>query len=156
MRPNARAGTWRYLTGLTVLVVMSLVPGCTAVFEATASKAYEGPTLPREDIAVITTKFVEDFYILWAVDTKILSIDGKKVDRKSAEVLPGPHDLVLGRGSAGGDFYPITDASSVHFNARAGGLYVALSDWYRSKTWYWIEDEATGELVAGTKPPTSN
>ncbi len=152
MRRNRLAG--KCITLIAVLVM--LAPGCTAIFEATAPKVYEGPTLPREEIAVVTTKFVEDLFIFWPVDTKILAIDGKRVDGKSAEVLPGPHELVLGRGTAGSGFYPITDASRVHFNARAGALYVARSDWYQSRAWFWVEDDATSEVVGGNKPPPND
>ncbi len=164
-RQRPQRGAWRYITLLAILVAISLPSGCAEVKLALAKKAYVGPALPKEEVAVITT----------GGSVEIAKIDGKDCfnpllgDRSvfrtvkcepSAEVLPGQHDIDLEHASlvlVFGLTTPIGDAArTLSFNAEAGHLYLARSDWSSEQAWFWIEDDATGEVVSGTKPPRND
>ena len=159
VRGRPQAGTWRYIALMVALIVMSLPPGCAAINTALAPKAYEGPALPSEAVAVITTKYTEHYDGIWGTVTKILAVDGKDWGLgNAAEVLPGRHDIVLGRGSGGGYMYTYTKDTSgrLSFEATAPRLYLALSSWSGGQAWFWIEEDATGDVVAGSKPSADN
>ena len=168
-RQRPQRGAWRYITLLAALVVMSLPSGCAPISATVAPKAYEGPALPKEKFAVITTTGSEKETFV-----RVAKIDGKGCFARLlgmrmrscggyAEVLPGQHDIELEHhayvsGVIG--LSPATATRRLSFNAEAGHLYLARSDiWYLSgpdlsseQAWFWIEDDATGEVVAGTKP----
>ena len=121
-----------------------------------ARKAYEGPTLPKEEVAVIMDSAL--FFGPFQLGVRITGIDGKPRG-SPAEVLPGRHSIdLVRRVTAGCSTGPL--ATTLFFNAEAGHLYVARTGStggiFQRGGYFpvWIEDDATGEVVAGLKPGT--
>ena len=162
-------GARRPTTLLAALVVMSLSSGCVTVPAALAPKAYEGPALPKEEVAVITTRFTEtyhgtqwDFVRIAAVDGKgcfelFSPMGGRTPDCGSAaEVLPGRHDIDLERHTQGFVGSQVSTTRRLSFNAEAGRLYMAHTGKGSEQDWFWIEEQATGEVVAGSRPSAND
>jgi hypothetical protein len=146
------------------MLVMSLPSGCALKLpDDFALKAYDGPEQPREQIAVIKTRFMEDYYGVAATQTSIAAIDfinltdrwGASQGVHATKLLPGQYEIHLRRYSGMGCAGPsnLTGRQGVSLNALPGQTYIATSDYVQGKTYFWIEDQATGKIVAGEKPP---
>ena len=150
---------------LAVLVAMALAPGCAEINTALAKKSYKGPTLAKDEIALIVPQG----------SVEIAKIDGQGCYQRyyglqydvqtgdcqpAAEMRPGEHDIVLEGASlrlALGVTIPAPAAAeTLSLDAEAGHRYLAHSDWSDEQAWFWIEDAATGDVVAGTKPTADN
>ena len=160
-----RWGAWRSVSLLAVLGAASLPFGCAAISEVMTPRAYDGPGLPKDKVAVITIADPEtnDFVTIAKIDgagcySQFFALRAKNCGGY-AEVLPGRHDVDLERhvwiGSIVGAM-PATAASKLPLVAEAGHVYLARSNRIAGKTWFWIEDTTTGEVVAGDRPPAGN
>jgi hypothetical protein len=119
---------------IAALLVLSLPVGCT-----TTKKMYEGPELPGDQIAVVSTSGNPGL----GKHTHIISVEGIstwKVD--NAEVLPGDStfEIVHGLGGCAGYDY----SGIISFEARAGHEYQIETE----RDFIWVVDKGTGEIVA--------
>ncbi|MEE8223669.1 MAG: hypothetical protein V3S59_05140 [Alphaproteobacteria bacterium] len=150
-----------------VLVLALLSSGC-------AMKAYEGPELPRSEIAVLDAMHQHGGVLqidpgIWPIplffvpnykhQTFIIEIDGNERNvGREIHVLPGQHtvrvhyfrrpDVTL----IGIPNYETRDLS-IDFTAEAGHEYRIPAERRGERNWIWVEDTATGKVVAGEKPP---
>ncbi len=154
------------------LLLALLSSGCATM------KAYEGPELPRSEIAVLDVGHRHGgvlglIYGIVPVPayrhrTYIYEIDGKKKGlRREIHILPGQHtarvhywrnpDVTFCVGGyAGSDGcianYETRDLS-IDFTAEAGHEYRIPAERRDERNWIWVEDITTGKVVAGEKPP---
>jgi len=133
---------------LIVFLVIVAVSGCVSI---KAYKAYEGEILPKAEIAIL--RETTHFYVISFCSTNLKTIDGRDVNGAGmVELLPGPHKVsfLLEFDSYGSN----ARSGSFEFQAEAGHVYkldVAKCTGIPPLQ-AWIEDEATGKVVAGTKP----
>jgi len=137
-----------------------LLCGCSTV------RLYDGPRLePGREARIETTAYVKGLH---RGRTHLSHIDGKPVDRskKSFIIIPGDVTVTVYR-QIRRNYQTVTSAAhSLSFQACGGHLYhvdsavVPIQDhpsrWDYWRTFYWIEDNATGQQVAGQKPSTRN
>ncbi len=166
MRPSSFLATvFTARQGLLPLVVVLelLSSGCTM-------KAYEGPELPRSEIAVIERRYghggvlqLMGFFLPIPRDrhrTVIVKIDGKRPGGTEFHILPGQHtakvrywrypDVYLW----GIPNYRTRDLS-IDFTAEAGHEYRIPAERRGERNWIWVEDITSGKVVAGEKPPAT-
>ena len=139
-------------------------------------KAYEGPELPKSEIAVLDTfhrhGVVLGFYRLilpvpyWKHVTHVYEIDGKPTTGHWVHVLPGEHTarvsyerypyvtLCVDREGCISNYE--TRDLSIDFTAKAGHEYHIPAERRGERNWIWVEDEKSGKVVAGEKPPGDN
>ncbi len=165
VRGRPHGGARRCVGLLAVLVAAALAPGCTEINTALAKKAYRGPALPKDEIALIVSRG----------SVEIAKIDGQgcylryyglQYDEQmgdcqpAAEMRPGEHDIGLEGASLqlglGLTVPARAAAETLSLDAEAGHHYLARSLWSDEQAWFWIEDAATGDVVAGTKPSADN
>ncbi len=155
------------------LMLALLVSGCGTM------KAYEGPELPKSEIAVLhhTDRHGEVWllnYIVPIPGSKHISfideIDGKGVDlSERIHILPGQHSArvtyqrnpdvafcvtappIFLSGPCFG-IYQTRDLS-IDFTAEAGHEYRIPAERRGERNWIWVEDVTSGKVVAGEKPP---
>ncbi len=143
---------WRHI-GLLLLFV-SMTSGCATM------KAYEGPELPPDEVAIIRYQY------FWRSLVRIEVVDGKMAgywDYYFA-VKPGEHTLgmIVRKCYTSYDPTSFTLSSTfcsyfgganvvLRFKADAGHTYVVRSFWSKN-TQYWVEDEDSEQVVAGRKP----
>ena len=158
------------------LVLALLSSGCT-----TMMNAYEGPELPKSEIAVLVGKYRYGgaLTVLLVVplpkirhETEIYDVDGKLVSDSSTSVqhnihvLPGQHSVkVMYRRHPDVEFCLPTFVQivcfkkddeyydlSIDFTAKAGHEYRIPAERRGERNWIWVEDVETGKVVAGEKP----
>lgn len=126
---------------LLLLLAFSLPPGCGTV------KVYEGPDLPKAEIAVLKTPI-----ITLNGPPRIVNIDGRIFSGfdKTFELYPGRHTVSLRAGAGCGSFEP----AYVEFTAKGGHVYQLHTnvDGLEGRVWAWIVDNSSGEIVGGKKP----
>ncbi len=165
MRPWAFLATvFTARRGLLPLVVALalLSSGCTM-------KAYEGPELPRSEIAVID-RWHEHGGVLELMGvfpiprgrhrTVIVKIAGKRPGGIQFHILPGQHTAkVLYQRYPDVSLWGITNYKtrdiSIDFTAEAGHEYRIPAERRDERDWIWVEDVTTGKVVAGEKPPAT-
>ena len=147
------------------LVLALLLSGCGT------TKAYEGPELPKSEIAVLQASDKHGFAlaiagILPVPSPKHLStvveVDGKKSSlfAKKIHVLPGLHSLralYTGRHIVNfcgylGCVAEYSTHLSIDFVAVAGHEYRIPVERRDERDWIWVVDITTGKVVAGEKP----
>ena len=131
---------------------------------------YEGPELPRSEIAVIDRRHghggvlgLMGFFPL-PFDrhrTMIVKIDGKRPGGIQFHILPGQHsarvyyerlpDVTLCSGW--GCISNYSSDLSIDFTAEAGHEYRIPAERRDERDWIWVEDITSGKVVAGEKPP---
>ena len=141
----------RYLAFAAALVLISLASGCTNL-EAWPFKTYAGPNLPRNQIAIIETRLLEQNYGLRSTETRICCFRGREV--VAIEVRPGIRAVQLRRNVGYILWKNNTSSAQLTFDVKPGFNYSARSSLVEDVTWFWIEDSATGNVVAGKKPAT--
>ncbi|MEE8083668.1 MAG: hypothetical protein V3T46_00445 [Alphaproteobacteria bacterium] len=148
-----------------VLVLALMLSGC-------ATKAYEGPDLPRSEIAVLLGHEHGDVVIPLLGHkhrTSVIEIDGKKrsAARHEIHILPGQHtarvhyfrypDVKSFWGPIGGTPNYETRDLSITFMAKAGHENRIPAERRGERNWVWVEDitesKTNGKVVAGEKPP---
>ena len=147
---------------LFALVLALLSSGCSI-------KAYEGPELPKSEIAIIYQYYVFDVGGLFGVvplptkrhRTQVYEIDGKDMPNRGwVYVLPGRHSVKVDYSCFGGIAGDVcflnykTRDLSIDFTAKAGHQYRIPAERRGEKNWIWVEDAKNGDVVAGGKPPT--
>jgi len=108
-------------------------------------QTYEGPRRPAHDVAILKTNVGEaTFDTVWIdrVDSRDLVIAYSDI-----AVLPGRHSVRIQLTSG---FLRANEI--VSFDANAGRTYHVKGVIRRNGTRAWIEDDSTGEVVAGEKP----
>ncbi len=150
------------------LMLALLVSGCGTM------KAYEGPELPKSEIAVLhrVDSHGKTLVLLLVVplpgvkhQTVVAEIDGKNVNLAARyHILPGNHtvsvsytrfpDVCVGVGL--GPCLPLHDEThdlSIDFVAEAGHEYRIPAERKGESNWIWVEDVKSVKVVAGEKPP---
>ncbi|MBI4585863.1 MAG: hypothetical protein HY717_17780 [Planctomycetes bacterium] len=126
------------------------------------TRMYTGDPLPKSDVATIKAGG------LFRARVHIIGVDGYFIERsplgfrdREVEVLPGEHTVRILLESAKSKRVEL--GSSVTFNALAGHTYRAEADvtikgtnflglGEIQATWFWIEEDKTGTVVAGEQP----
>ena len=152
---------WKPWTSLLVcLVVLSLATGCGTM------KAYEGPDLPREEIAVVSAGglFYRN-YVFGGSSLQLTRVDGKRAESiravrpKSVKVLPGPHRFGVTY-RYGHIFSPscalgCDTTTVISFDTEAGHEYRIEAEYagsfYSGPLHVWAVDKTTGKVVARVK-----
>lgn len=140
------------LLGLVALILMAT--GCaTAV-------TYSGPRLPREQVALMPrqTAFIQ--LPLWSIVVSVKEIDGRALSATETKIefLPGPHVVRLVWIRSGPWWAQLfttfrAGPETINFQAETGHSYRLRGQKIEGGSWTgWIEDEATGAVVGGTKP----
>lgn len=131
---------------LLLLLAFSLPPGCGT------AKVYEGPNLPKAEIAVLKTPIFATFSTFPEGPPQIVNIDGRGVpaSARTFELRPGRHQVSLaaGAGCSGQPAY-------VEFTAKGGHVYqlhTNVEGLLEGRVWAWIVDNNSGEIVGGMKP----
>ncbi len=154
----------RMVLAMVPFLLLAAAPGCTETDLILAKKTYRGPRLSSNEVAVISTRG----------SVKIAKIDGMDCFdpvfgrqsrtramkcQPSAQMMPGLHDIDLENASAPlafGFTTPVGDASiTLSVDAEAGHIYLARSSWLDEQAWFWIEDQASGDVIAGIRPPAN-
>ncbi len=146
------------LAGFILLLIITIVvSGCGTM------KAYPGPELPREQLAIIK-EGAADFKILGRTSViAIRAVDGLKRGHgdETIAIKPGRHNLsvqlvllshatgILGKILDPNTATPLTQFS---FEAEAGRTYVLHGRLVSGDAVYWMEDEASKQVIAGKKP----
>ena len=134
-------GSWKHI-GILLLFV-SVAPSCTTM------KAYEGPELPRDKVAIITevSGYAPHQHI-------IVAIDYKKKDPfvSYIAVKPGKHTVTVhlrGGCITMGNYThcDYTAESFLQFEAEANHTYVVQGENFRNPR-YWIVDKESQQRVA--------
>ena len=130
---------------LLLLLAFSLPPGCGTV------KVYEGPNLPKAEIAVLKTPIFGTFSLLPQGPPQIANIDGRGVPASAYtfELRPGRHQVSLS--AVGCGFF---EPAYVEFTAKGGHVYELHTKvgWPGEHVWSWVVDNNSGEIVGGKKP----
>ena len=129
----------RKVLSVVLVTVALLVSGCGTV------QTYDGPKRAAHEVSVLKTNVGE----LTLDTTWIGQIDGKELvlAYSVVEIMPGRRSLRVNfkRGF-------IARSETVPLDARAGRTYRLKGELSSGKLYAWIEDESTGEVVAGVKP----
>jgi hypothetical protein len=125
------------------LVTALLATGALLIFGCGTTQTYDGPKKAVQEVAVLKTNVGEI-----ALDTAWVGrLDGKEIvlAYSELEVLPGLRSIQVNvkRGF-------LTRSKAFSFEARAGRSYRVRGEF--GSGYAWIEDESTGEIVAGEKP----
>jgi hypothetical protein len=105
------------------------------------------------DVAVL---HVPSNFAVWADNPAIFKLDGellKKGNVVEIQIIPGNHAVQLRctrRFSS--IFTPMYFSRPIEFSMEAARQYQAYCDVTDEKTFFWIEDMATGDVVGGEKP----
>lgn len=105
------------------------------------------------DVAVL---YVPSNFSVWSDNPSILKFDGelpKKGNVVEMQMIPGEHTVALictRRFSS--IFTPMTVSGPIEFSVVAARQYRAYCDVTDKKTFFWIEDIASGDVVGGEKP----
>ena len=137
-------------------------------------KAYEGPELPKSEIAVLHHAARHDLAFGLALivpfpcfkhETLITEIDGKhKQPGTEIHIRPGEHTAIV-QYVRHFDVTPLPSTVafclpsyfssdlSIKFTTKAGHEYRIPAERRGARNWIWVEDITTGKVVAGEKPP---
>ncbi len=136
---------------MTLFLLVIAFPVCGLA----AYKAYSGPKLPKDQVAIVTPKTS-----FWSSISPVIGgVDGQKVSmrltwRGSVAVKPGKHTLAVRLESCpDGSCRAVTPHKAVSFEAEAGHTYILHGQQGIDGSVFWIVDKKTKEVVAGQKPP---
>ena len=134
---------------MTLFLLVIAFPVCALA----AYKAYCGPKLPKDQVAIVTPKIS-----FWSSISPVIGgVDGQEVSmrltwRGSVAVKPGKHTLAVSLcpdGACGVG----TSYKAVSLEAEAGHTYILHGQQGIDGSVFWIVDKKTKEVVAGQKPP---
>ncbi|MEE8303541.1 MAG: hypothetical protein V3S24_14030 [Candidatus Tectomicrobia bacterium] len=130
-----------------------------------AYKAYPGPELPEDQVAIIKAKMpiMKDRMKGDAPLVVITVVDGQKLPKRfdsgKIAIKPGTHTVavVLAVPRGGGfalytTYIRIPAFKPISFEAEAGHTYLVGGKLRSSGPVIWIEDKKTKQVIAGTKP----
>lgn len=149
---------------VAVLLAGSALSGCGVK----VTQMYVGEKLPPDKVAIIEPMDVMKCLQGHGIRTYIAAIDGQKLGKGAAEVLPGRHTVATAAALFMG--YEITtfvpekpftfDAQAGHtyrvmghFFVEPAPIFAIFSDSEETPPTIWIEDKESKEVVAGEKPP---
>jgi len=138
----------RAMAPLTMSLVLLILAGC-----ATTYTAYEGATLPSEQMAIL-----EGFEFKFSGDILAEGIDQLNItnfdQHSNIELLPGWHTVRLQHEGIANSWR----RGSVQFYAEAGHVYEIQADDQREDVlaWvrFWITDKNTGQIIADVTQPS--
>jgi hypothetical protein len=156
MKPSSQ-----YMNALFAVLSLAMA-GCAAMDDVISGEpwqAYAGAARPREQIVLIKTSGMRDFFS----EAYIVRIDEDPVPLKKIggyiDALPGNHRLLVavshrvgGPGSLMGNLTEKRDRTEIAFDAEAGRVYVVGGTIVNDKAVVWVEDEQSGKVVAGRRP----
>lgn len=149
---------------MTVISLTLLLFGCAT---GSTYQMHEGGPRPDAEVAIIKPWVDKDYGSLSMLNAWPASIDGKTTEPyrgalPAYRVLPGEHTIVIGFNYSGiGKELGGEDPEAMSFTAKAGHVYLTkasaevTADNTAAKVGFWIEDESSGEVVAGTRPLSS-
>lgn len=95
-------------------------------------------------------------FAIWMDNPPIIKLDGeylKKADVVRLEVTPGGHIVEMRcRRQFSSIFTPIPHSGPIEFDVEAAHDYKVYCDITGDKTYYWIEESDTGDIVGGERP----
>lgn len=126
-------------------------------------KAYDGPELPRHQIAIISYRYN---WVPWRGQVYVEAVDGKQTKLPwsgNVAVKPGQHKVQIHVGYSnplwiGGTNVAVLSSRGasmvLQFEAEAGHTYVVreTNTYFPNKEWVWIQNLATWKVVAGERP----
>jgi hypothetical protein len=127
----------RKIVCVVAATISLLTSGCGGM-----TQTYEGPKKAAGDVAILRTNVGElTFQTAW-----IDRVDDKNLVRAYSEIelLPGPHSVRIQLSSGF-----LRASRTVAFEAKGGHTYRVKGLMGRAGTSAWLEDAATGEIVAG-------
>ena len=130
------------MKGCVVLLALGWVlSGCAA------HKAYPGPELPDDSVAIVTgSRTVAGIRIFFRGWEK----DGSETVVYKIEIPAGRQELRIHFTAPSGTYYRL--ARTVMFDAEGGHTYQVKGLEWDDKVFIWIEDTYTHEVVGGEKP----
>lgn len=144
----------RFMIRMALILVL-LLPGCTSF------KGYSGPEREPDEIAIITTRYLQGLGLFGFAVLYFTNLDGIPVrtfNTRTNEVHmeTGEHEVAFQYeihlvAPFGGDV-SFKYYGSLSFAARKGHRYILDADRSGSRTWAWIIDEASGQIIAGEQP----
>lgn len=140
--PVIKKATTRFILNCFIIAISISLISCGTM------QNYSGAKLPKSEVAIIKPEYQ------LIGNLTIISVDDKKLGLgvKEAEVLPGAHKVYFGWGKRG---YLFATYRTFYINAKAGQEYILRGYNYMTKggMFFWIENKATGDMIAGEKPP---
>lgn len=132
--------TSKYFGYITLVLAATIFSGCV-----TTMKAYSGPELPKDEIAIITHYFYPGFAVhYW---TRLDFIDGEPASGNFIHVKPGFHTIVFSamRSTGSGIFRRtrLTRNIELSFEARANHTYNVKATEESDKLYTWVDEVRT-------------
>lgn len=118
-------------------------------------KAYEGPRLTDDRLAVLKLTDRGASSALGGCTTAVEEADGEPVGgapailSPSIKIRPGRHHVWMVHYCGALGFNQLIGNGMLRFHAEAGRVYRVRGDRRGDDAWFWIEDVASGEVVAG-------
>jgi hypothetical protein len=147
----------RALARLALALGALAVAGCEP-----AAQWYEGPRRPFAETARLCCRTSSPHTVDVQVRNAQIRIDRIDArwfdfDEAWAELLPGRHEVAYTYVEGTGGFpLPVLPSLTVKdklaFTALAGHSYLIRARREADKTYVWIEDESTAQVIAGVKP----
>jgi len=137
-----------------------MLSGCASMNDMIAGdpwQAYEGPAQPRNNVAIIKTSGMRDYFS----EAYIFRINDRAVEKIGGyiDTLPGHYTLEVsvtqrlgGPGSLLGTLSEKRARGTIDLDAEPGRTYIVDGRVADGKALLWIEDEKTQQVVAGTRP----
>ena len=132
------------------LILLLLLPGCISF------KAYPGPERQPDEIAIIECNYWQSFWFFGHISLHFTAVQGNNMDLQPWTKIymePGPHSVsftytLSSMGYTFNSYY-----GRLTFTALKGHLYKLDAEREDGELWAWIIDQASGEIVAGERPP---
>jgi hypothetical protein len=145
-----------------IAVILALSATLAVQGWATTHIGYKGEHAPNKELAVITPTFLQADWGFGVASVRFLEVDGISLENSYPTVIetklpPGEHCVAAEYDySAGCHFGCLVnerDTRRLCFSAKANHRYRFIFHEHNDLMLAWIEDEATGEVLAGTRPP---
>ncbi len=143
-----------------IVLLLAVLVNCGCAIKMT--QLYAGERRPRNEVAIIEPWSRFDLLQGYGIRTYLVAVDDQPLGEGAAEVLPGRHSITsvsrLFVGYEQTTFRPeddlVVDSKAGHtYQVRAHFPGASLFD-FAAKTppAIWIEEKASGEVVAGDRP----
>jgi len=113
------------------------------------TRTYSGASLQPDKVAIIEDSWNEYFII--SITANINKFDGKDISSDKVEALAGQHEIVVNLTYYQGLLTLSGDPETYTINVEAGHKYRVNGNWNGGINQIWIEDEASGAVIAGNK-----
>ncbi|MGF6200122.1 hypothetical protein [Pseudomonas laurylsulfatiphila] len=123
-----------------IIIIATLLSGCTAAMPYKELKFYEGENLPLNEVSSIAVDYIKGVSLA-AVDGKLvpLWIDGNMQNWRGAHVLPGKHVLSLSGNFEKTGAFTTWMRQTIAVELQAGHTYIPILR----------KNDETGEIVFG-------